>query len=161
MDDTHHGFMKMALKEAEKAGQKGEVPIGAVLVAKNGENLVKAHNLTITLSDPMAHAEILAIRNYAKKLMNYRLLGTTLYVTMEPCIMCMGAIIHARVATVIFGAPDLKWGAAGSLYNFAEDHRLNHQPEIKGNVCVDECKLLVQDFFRRKRLLKKGTKTSV
>jgi tRNA(adenine34) deaminase len=144
-------FMKLAIEEAKKAGQKAEVPVGAVLVAESGEILSLSHNQVITLADPTAHAEILALREAAQKVLNYRLLGTTLYVTIEPCIMCMGAIVHARVTRVVFGAEDLKWGAAGSLYNFTEDVRLNHQPEIIQGVCQDECRELMQKFFRTKR----------
>ena len=144
-------FMKLAIKEAKKAGQKAEVPVGAVLVAESGEILSLSHNQVITLADPTAHAEILALREAAQKVLNYRLLGTTLYVTIEPCIMCMGAIVHARVTRVVFGSEDLKWGAAGSLYNFTEDVRLNHQPEIIQGVCQDECRELMQKFFRTKR----------
>lgn len=144
--------MKLALKEAKKAGQKAEVPVGAVLVAETGNILSLSHNQAITLADPTAHAEILALREAAQKTLNYRLLSTTLYVTIEPCIMCMGAIVHARVERVVFGAKDLKWGAAGSLYNFAEDIRLNHQPEITHGICQDECRTLIQEFFRSKRM---------
>ena len=145
-------FMKLAIEEAKKAGQKAEVPVGAVLVAESGDILSLSHNQVITLADPTAHAEILVLRKAAQKVLNYRLLGTTLYVTIEPCIMCMGAIVHARVARVVFGAEDLKWGAAGSLYNFTEDVRLNHQPEIIQGVCQDECRELMQEFFRSKRI---------
>jgi tRNA(adenine34) deaminase len=144
-------MMKIALNEAEKARKKGEVPIGAVLVADSNQVLAAEHNRTITLNDPTAHAEILALRSAAAQIGNYRLLNTTLYVTVEPCPMCMGAIIHARVAQVIFGTRDPKWGAAGSLYNFADDQRFNHQPEIIEGVCKDECKTLMQNFFRSKR----------
>jgi tRNA(adenine34) deaminase len=145
-------FMKLAINEAKKAGQKAEVPVGAVLVAESGEILSLSHNQVITLADPTAHAEILVLRKAAQKVLNYRLLGTTLYVTIEPCIMCMGAIVHARVTRVVFGAEDLKWGAAGSLYNFTEDVRLNHQPEIIQGVCQDECRELMQEFFRSRRI---------
>jgi tRNA(adenine34) deaminase len=152
MTEKHIEFMKLAIKEAEKAGQMAEVPIGAVLVAKTGEILAQAHNQTIHLADPTAHAEILALRESAKIAKNYRLLGTTLYVTIEPCIMCMGAIVHARVAQVVFGAGDPKWGAAGSLYNVANDTRLNHQPDIIQGVCRTECKTLIQNFFLERRI---------
>ncbi len=144
-------FMNLALSEARKAGRKNEIPIGAVLIGANDELLSAAHNKTITLKDPTAHAEILALRSAAEKIGNYRLLKTTLYVTVEPCPMCMGALIHARVLRVVFGTRDPKWGAAGSLYNFAEDHRFNHQPEIIEGICEDECKKLMQNFFRSKR----------
>jgi tRNA(adenine34) deaminase len=144
-------FMKLAIKEAKKAGQKAEVPVGAVLVAESGDVLSLSHNQVLTLADPTAHAEILALREAAAKVLNYRLLNSTLYVTIEPCVMCMGAIVHARVARVIFGAKDLKWGAVGSLYNFAEDRRLNHRPGIIHGICEVECRELMQEFFRSKR----------
>ena len=143
--------MEMALAEAEKAGQRDEVPVGAVLVDESGDVLAASHNLTISMADPTAHAEILALREAARKINNYRLPNTTLYVSVEPCIMCMGALIHARVARVVFGAPDPKWGAAGSLYHFAEDDRLNHSPEIIGGIREERCRELMQAFFRRKR----------
>ena len=149
-------FMKLAIEEAKKAGQKAEVPVGAVLVAESGEILSLSHNQVITLADPTAHAEILVLRKAAQKVLNYRLLGTTLYVTIEPCIMCMGAIVNARVTRVVFGAKDIKWGAAGSLYNFAEDVRLNHRPEIIQGICQDECRELMQEFFRSKRMRSNG-----
>ena len=152
MTEDNIKFMKLAIKEAKKAGQKAEVPVGAVLVAESGDILSLSHNQVITLADPTAHAEISALRKAGKKVLNYRLLGTTLYVTIEPCMMCMGAIVHARVARVVFGAPDSKWGASGSLYNFAEDVRLNHRPKIIHGVCQNECRALMQEFFRSKRI---------
>ena len=151
MNKGHIEFMQLALKEAKKAGQKDEVPIGAVLVAESGDILASSHNQTISLLDPTAHAEIIALRQAAQKVLNFRLLDTTLYVTIEPCIMCMGAIVHARVSTVVFGAEDPKWGAAGSLYNLADDTRLNHRTNIIHGVCRDECRSLIQDFFQKKR----------
>jgi tRNA(adenine34) deaminase len=151
MNTKHIEMMEVALKEAEKAQQKGEVPIGAVLVANNNLVLAAEHNRTITLSDPTAHAEILALRSAAEKIGNYRLLNTMLYVTVEPCPMCMGAVIHARVSRVIFGTRDPKWGAAGSLYDFTADLRFNHQPEVIEGVCKASCKTLIQEFFRQKR----------
>jgi tRNA(adenine34) deaminase len=151
MSTKHIEFMKVAITEAEKARKMGEIPIGAVLVADNKKVLAAEHNQTITLNDPTAHAEILALRSAAAKMGNYRLLNTTLYVTVEPCPMCMGAAIHARVSRLVFGTRDPKWGAAGSLYNFASDHRFNHQPEIIEGICKDECKTLMQNFFRSKR----------
>ena len=143
--------MEMAIAEAEKAGQRDEVPVGAVVVGASGEVLAAACNLTISMADPTAHAEILALRQAARKVNNYRLLGTTLYVTVEPCVMCMGAVIHARMDQVVFGAPDPKWGAAGSLYMFSEDRRLNHSPEVVAGVCEARCRELIQNFFRQKR----------
>jgi tRNA(adenine34) deaminase len=147
----HETYMKMALALAEIAGDRGEVPVGAVLTAETGEVLASAFNQPISLCDPTAHAEILALREGARGLENYRLLNTTLYVTIEPCLMCMGAIIHARVKRVVFGARDPRWGAAGSLYNFAENNRLNHRPEIVAGVCESACRQLIQSFFSARR----------
>jgi len=149
--DNHTKFMNLALLEAKKAGQIDEVPVGALLVSENGDILAAAHNQTIKKNDPTAHAEILVLREAAEKCKNYRLLNTILYVTVEPCIMCMGALIHARVARIVFGTPDLKWGGVGSLYNLADDSRLNHQIEILKGVCEDDCRSLMQEFFRAKR----------
>jgi len=151
MADTHEYFMELALKEAKSAEQIGEVPVGAILVSENGEILSAAHNQTIKRTDPTAHAEILALRKAALEINNYRLLNTTLYVTVEPCIMCMGAIVHARISRVVFGAADPKWGAAVSLYNVAEDDRLNHHVEIITGARAEDCRRLMQDFFRAKR----------
>ena len=151
MVNTHENFMEIALDEAKKAGQIGEVPIGAILVSENGAILSAAHNQTIKQVDPTAHAEILALREAAIKTNNYRLLNTSLFVTVEPCMMCMGALVHARVKRIIYGATDPKWGAAGSLYNFSEDFRLNHRVEIITGVREEECRELIQTFFRAKR----------
>jgi len=152
--EPHIDYMRLALQEAKKAGQLDEVPVGAVLVSEAGELLAAARNRTIELCEPTAHAEIIVLREAAGKIRNYRLLNTTLYVTIEPCPMCMGALVHARVARLVFGAKDPKWGAAGSLYNLAQDRRLNHQIEIIAGVCEPECRELVQEFFRRKRMQK-------
>ncbi len=143
--------MRLALQEAEKGGQAGEVPVGAVLVDAAGKVLASTHNQTIGLTDPCAHAEILALRAGAHAIGNYRLVGTTLYVTIEPCLMCMGALIHARVAHLVFGAPDPRWGGAGSLYDFSGDERLNHRVQVTGGIGEDEARQLIQDFFRRRR----------
>ena len=151
MNLKHFEMMEIALTEAQRALKNGEVPIGAVLIAANHQVLAATHNQTITLNDPTAHAEILALRSAAAKIGNYRLLNTILYVTVEPCPMCMGAAIHARVSQVVFGTRDPKWGAVGSLYNFAADQRFNHQPKIIEDVCKVECKALIQEFFRQKR----------
>jgi tRNA(adenine34) deaminase len=147
----HIDFMKLALSEAKHAQIEKEIPIGAVLVDEKHDLLASAHNQSRQLNDPTAHAEIQAIRQAAAKIGNYRLLNTTLYVTVEPCPMCMGAIIHARISQVVFGTRDSKWGAVGSLYNFAEDHRFNHQPKIIAGICKEESKELMQRFFRQKR----------
>ncbi len=151
VESDHEKYMEIAVVEAKKAGRMDEVPVGAVLVGETGEILSKDCNQTVRLADPTAHAEILVLRQAAKKIHNYRLLNTSLYVTVEPCVMCMGAIIHARIARVIFGADDPKWGALGSIYNFAEDKRLNHHPEIIRGIYQEECKRLMQDFFQNKR----------
>jgi tRNA(adenine34) deaminase len=147
----HEQYMRMAINEARKAAAIDEVPVGAVLVSASGEILAAAHNRTINDRDPTAHAEILAVRAAAGKLRNYRLLNTTLYVSIEPCIMCAGAIVHARLERLVYGAPDPKWGAAGSLYNAAADPRLNHQVEVVAGMCAAECRELLQAFFRSKR----------
>lgn len=151
MHDEHIKFMEMAVVEAEKAGQMDEVPIGAVVVNLSGKIVAQAHNQVITLADPTAHAEILALREASREIGNYRLLNTTLYVTVEPCPMCMGAILHARVARIVFGTFDPKWGAVGSLFNYAKDDRFNHRPEVITGICKETCKNLMQDFFRTKR----------
>ncbi len=151
MDPTDEYFMRLALTEALKARQQGEVPVGAVLVDGHQRLLAKGRNQTIVRSDPTMHAEIAALRKACRKVGNYRLLSTTLYVTVEPCLMCMGAIIHARVARLVFGAHDPKWGAAGSLYDFAHDKRLNHHPETVSGICGEDCRALMRGFFKDKR----------
>lgn len=147
----HIACMQIALEEARQAAEIQEVPVGAVLVSAEGEILARAHNQTICDSDPSAHAEMLVIRQAAARLKNYRLLNTSLYVTVEPCVMCMGAIIHARIQRIFFGTRDPKWGAAKSLYNLGEDRRLNHHPEILEGLLLDECRGLIQGFFRARR----------
>jgi tRNA(adenine34) deaminase len=144
--------MRQALLEAQQAAREDEVPVGAVLVAQDGTVLAKAHNQTIALCDPTAHAEILALRAASRAVGNYRLPNTILYVTIEPCIMCVGALLQARVATIVFGARDPKWGGAGSRYNLATDTRLNHTIDVQGGLLENECRELIQGFFRAKRL---------
>jgi tRNA(adenine34) deaminase len=151
MEKSLEQMMLLALEEAEKAGQNDEVPIGAVLVSDSGKVLAKAYNQTVGLADPTGHAEILALRKAAQKVKNYRLLNTTLYVTVEPCVMCMGAIIHARITRVVYGARDPKWGALGSIYNFATEKRFNHHPEVVAGVCEEPCRTIIQNFFRTRR----------
>jgi tRNA(adenine34) deaminase len=146
-----YDLMRMALEEAEKGLLSGEVPVGAVLAGEGGEVLAKAHNRPISLRDPSAHAEILAMREAGRSLNNYRLNKATLVVTIEPCIMCMGAAVHARVGRVVFGAHDPKAGAAGSLYNFGTDTRLNHCIEVIPGILEEECRDLMQRFFRMRR----------
>jgi len=151
-DFTHEDIMQQAIFEARQAALEDEVPVGAVLVAPDGTVLAKAHNQTIRLCDPTAHAEILALRSAAQAVGNYRLLETTLYVTIEPCIMCMGALLHARVARIVYGAKDPKWGAAGSCYDLAAEPRFNHVIDVQGGVLEKACRELIQAFFRHKRL---------
>ncbi|MEJ2157908.1 MAG: tRNA adenosine(34) deaminase TadA [Desulfobacteraceae bacterium] len=149
MDHLH--FMALALDEAHSAQDMDEVPVGSLLVGADGRIISSAHNETIRRCDPSAHAEMIALRRAAAKIQNYRLLGTTLYATVEPCVMCMGAAIHARVARVVFGAADPKWGAAGSIYDFSTEKRLNHWPEVISGIRADQCRQLMRDFFARKR----------
>jgi len=143
-------FMEQALLEAQKAYDMDEVPIGAVVV-KDGEIIARGHNLRETGRDPTLHAEMVAIREAARYLGGWRLTGCELYVTIEPCPMCAGAIIQARIQRVVFGAMDPKAGCAGSLYNLLQDPRFNHQVEVVGGVMEEECRRIMQDFFRKKR----------
>jgi len=143
--------MAEALVEAQRALAAGEVPIGAVVVDGNGTIVGRGFNHPISSHDPTAHAEIMALREAALSIGNYRLTRLTLYCTLEPCVMCAGAIVHARIARVVFGAFDAKAGAAGSIYNVLNDMRLNHQPEIVSGVRESECRQLLQEFFSWKR----------
>ncbi|ALC84311.1 adenosine deaminase [Bacillus gobiensis] len=147
--------MKEAIKEARKAGEKGEVPIGAVLVL-NGEIIARAHNLRETEQRSMAHAEMLVIDEACQTLGTWRLEDTELYVTLEPCPMCAGAIVLSRVSKVVFGAHDPKGGCAGTLMNLLTDERFNHQAEVVGDVLADECGRLLSDFFKALRMKKKS-----
>ncbi|HBO85268.1 MAG: tRNA-specific adenosine deaminase [Deltaproteobacteria bacterium GWC2_42_11] len=150
---THDYFMSLALKEAKKAEKKGEVPIGCVIV-HGGRIIGKGHNLRETKNDPTLHAEIIALKKASKTLGSWRLSGTTVYVTIEPCIMCMGALILARVKRIVFGCYDKKGGACGSLYDISQDKRLNHRIEVVSGVMDKECMNIIQGFFsglRRKR----------
>ena len=142
--------MKLALEEAWRAGEEGEVPVGAVLIS-GGKVIGRGRNRPIALSDPTAHAEILALREGATRAENYRLPNTTLYVTIEPCIMCGGAILQARVQRLVFGAPDPKGGGVRSLYSLLEDQRLNHRVEVISGVLLEECQEVLQRFFRERR----------
>jgi tRNA(adenine34) deaminase len=146
-------FMAIALEEAEAAIRKGEVPVGAAVVLDE-DILARAHNSPIALHDPTAHAEIIVLREAAGRLGNYRLTGTTLYVTVEPCIMCVGAIVHARISRLVYGATDPKNGGVGSLYRILEDRRLNHTVEVKAGVLAGLCAELLGRFFREKRIKK-------
>ena len=144
-------YMKMALDEARKALAGYEVPVGAVLVA-DGHILAKAHNNPIAGSDPSAHAEMLVIRRACAEAGNYRLTGARLYVTLEPCVMCAGVILQARLAKVIFGARDPKAGAVVSLYQILHDSRLNHRVEVTEGILQEECAQILSGFFREKRI---------
>lgn len=150
--DKDEKFMKLALAEAHKAMARGEVPVGAVIVL-DGRVIARAHNSPVSLNDPSAHAEILALRKAAKKLGNYRLAGAEMYVTLEPCVMCAGAIVHARVRRVVFGAADPKGGAVVSLFRMMEDKRLNHSVQVDRGIMEDACSEILSRFFREKRIL--------
>jgi tRNA(adenine34) deaminase len=144
------GLMRMALAEARAGLAAGEVPVGAVVVV--GDVIVgQAHNAPIGLVDPSAHAEVLALREAARKIGNYRLPDATLFSTLEPCTMCCGAVIQARLARVVYGAPDPRAGAIESLYRLLDDPRLNHRVEALGGVLADECGALLREFFETKR----------
>lgn len=143
-------LMRAALAEARVAASVGEVPVGAVLV-RNGEIIGRGLNRPIQDSDPTAHAEIMAIRAAAAAEKNYRLLNTTIYVTLEPCAMCVGAMLNARVSRVVFGAYDEKAGAAGSVVDLTDNRRFNHQIEVNGGLLEAQCSELLQDFFRSRR----------
>jgi tRNA(adenine34) deaminase len=151
-------FMQAALAEAEIARALGEVPIGAVLVLDN-EIVGRGHNLRETSNDPTTHAEMVAIRQAAAQIGHWRLLDTTLYVTLEPCVMCMGAIILARIPHLVYACRDPKAGAVGSIYDFSRDDRFNHKVEITEGVLAAECSQLLSGFFRELRAGKKVQKT--
>jgi tRNA(adenine34) deaminase len=144
-------WMRVALDEAAKAPPAGEIPIAAVIV-RDGEILAKAHNHRELWQDPTAHAEIVAIRSAASSLGSWRLTDTTLYVTVEPCAMCIGAIILARIPRLVFGTRDPKAGACGSVFNLSAESRLNHQVLVTGGVLEEECQALLQQFFRQLRV---------
>jgi tRNA(adenine34) deaminase len=145
-----HQLMHRAIALAQTAQKNGEVPVGAVLVVDDTV-LAEAYNQPITTNDPTAHAEILALRQAAAAQRNYRLPGTTLYVTLEPCLMCMGALIHARITRLVFGTFDPKTGAAVSCYQIGSDTLLNHRLEVAGGLLADTCGALLQEFFKQQR----------
>lgn len=148
--DIHEKWMSEAILEARKAEALGEVPIGAVIV-KDGTVIGRGHNLRETGRDPTLHAEMIAIREASERLGAWRLLGCTLYVTLEPCPMCAGAIVQARVPTVVYGAPDPKAGCAGTLMNLLQEERFNHRTEVVADVLQAECGELLSGFFRSLR----------
>ncbi len=149
--ETDHFYMGQALDAARLALAAGEVPVGAVVVGEGGEILGRGCNQPIGLNDPTGHAEVLALRQAAAAAGNYRLPGGALYVTIEPCIMCLGAMLQARVARVVFGAADPKAGACVSLYRLPEEGRFNHRLAVTGGVREAECRELLQEFFRARR----------
>jgi tRNA(adenine34) deaminase len=149
--ERDEAFMRLALREAARGARTGEVPVGAVLVDGGGEILARGHNRPVAASDPTAHAEIVCLRRAARRAGNYRLPGATLYVTVEPCPMCAGALVLARVRRVVFGAADPKAGAARTLFRILDDPRLNHRAEVAGGVLAEECRALLQGFFRARR----------
>jgi tRNA(adenine34) deaminase len=150
LESPDHHWMRRALELATLAAREGEVPVGAVVV-KDGQLIAEGWNRPIGHHDPTAHAEIQALRAAGKALVNYRLGGTTLYVTLEPCPMCAGAIVHARVQRVVFAATDPRTGAAGSIYNILQSNELNHRCEVEGGVLAGESASLLRHFFRSRR----------
>lgn len=153
MNDQDQIFMQLAIDLAKEAAKNGEVPVGAIVV-KDGVVIGRGSNSPIRLHDPSAHAEILAMRDAAKNIKNYRLIDCTLYVTLEPCAMCSGAIQHARIAKLIYGASDLKTGACGSVINLMSEKKLNHHTTVKSGVLSDETGQILSGFFKQRRLSK-------
>lgn len=150
----HERFMRMALQEAQQADEEAEVPVGAIIV-RDRQVIASAHNLRETLRDPTAHAEMIAITQAAESLASWRLEDCTLYVTLEPCIMCAGAIVQARLPRVVYGAIDPKAGGVESLFQLLEDGRLNHRSEVTRGVLAEECGQILTRFFQRQRSLGK------
>ena len=148
--NPHDTFMRAALDEARRGSEAGEVPVGAVVVL-DGQVVGRGFNQPIGASDPTAHAEIVALREAARALGNYRLVGTTMYVTIEPCLMCVGAMVHARVGTVVFGATEPKAGAIVSSCRAHELPSLNHRIEVVGGILEEECRAVIQEFFKTRR----------
>ena len=147
-------WVRKAIEAAVEARELGEIPIGACLIDANGELLAVAGNRTITLSDPTAHAEILVLREAGAKIRNYRLTETTLYTTIEPCAMCAGALVNARIERLVFGAHDIRFGAVESVFQICDTGSLNHQIGITKGVLAEDCRKLMQDFFRARRTVK-------
>lgn len=153
-EKTHEYYMKQALKEAEKAYKKLEVPVGAIIV-KNGKIIARAHNQKEEKKDTTKHAEILAIQKASKKLQSWRLIDCEMYVTLEPCSMCAGAIINSRIKKIYIGANDEKTGAAGSVLNLFNDYKFNHKVEVEKELLKKECEKILKEFFKELRKLKK------
>jgi tRNA(adenine34) deaminase len=150
MGPTDEEFMLEALAEAEAAREDGEVPVGAVVILSDGV-IARGRNAVIRLSDPTAHAEIVALREAARAIGNYRLAGATMYSTVEPCAMCAGAIVHARIARLVYGAKDSKAGAVDTHFGICTADFLNHQVNVEGGILEDECRRVLQSFFRDRR----------
>ena len=148
---TDADYMRQAIELARQAEQCGEVPVGAIVV-KDGEIIGRGFNAPISRHDPSAHAEMLAMREAAQHLGNYRLAGCELFVTLEPCVMCVGAMFHARIARLVFGAHDLKTGACGSVINLFAEQRLNHHAEVTAGVLAEECSSMLSNFFAARRM---------
>ena len=158
MNEQDEFWMREALRAAREAETLNEVPIGACLIDANGAVLAVAGNRTITRNDPTAHAEILVLRAAAVRLNNYRLVDATVYSTIEPCAMCAGALVNARVKRLVYGAADERFGAVRTHFNICDNELLNHRIEIASGILADECRALVQDFFRKKRDFQKSRK---
>ncbi len=148
-------WMRVALAEADAAAAEGEIPVGCVVVGRDGRELARAHNLRESLADPTAHAEMLAIRDAAERLRTWRLEGATLYVTLEPCVMCAGGLVHARIERLVYGCADAKSGAVQTLFTIGRDARLNHGFEVTSGVAASECADRLSVFFSRLRALGK------
>jgi len=159
-ENTDQYFMEQAFKLAQQAEQYNEIPVGAVVVHQ-GKIIGEGFNQSIMLNDPSAHAEMLAIRQAGEYLNNYRLLDCTLYVTLEPCPMCAGLLVHSRIKQLVFASPDLKTGAAGSAFNLVCNDQLNHQVLVTGGVLQKQCSQLLSSFFKRRRAEKKQLKKSI
>ena len=151
--DENIKFMKEALKEAKKSYKKDEIPVGAVIV-KDGKIIARGHNIKETTTDPTKHAEIIAIQKASKKLQTWRLSGCTMYVTLEPCSMCAGSLIQARIDKVVIGTMDEKTGACGSVLNLLSDYKFNHTVQIETGIMQEECKTILQQFFKELRARK-------
>ena len=151
-DAIDEAFLREAMLEATLAEEAGEVPVGSIVVAPDGETiLARGHNQVLRTSDPTAHAEIVALRSAGRTLGNYRLLGCALYTTLEPCAMCAGAILHARIARLVYAAPDPKAGACGSVLTVMNHPQLNHRVEVSSGLLADECGAMLTQFFRSRR----------
>ena len=158
LNDQH--YMRLALEQAAIAQNAGEVPVGAVIVDEQGSIVAQGANSVLTLSDPTAHAEIVALRQAGQVLGNYRLPGLSVYVTLEPCTMCLGALFHARVGRIIYGARDLKTGACGGRLNLTEPGLINHHCTVEGGLLAQECGQILTDFFRDRRLAQAALKAN-